>query len=98
MKTKSANLLLFSLNLAHQVNKESKEKPTLDQKYTQKTLYTLTASAEFRIKQKSHHIPKQKSTCTLSQYNKTHDIVSKLKQNGIKHLLPYTNKHEIVQT
>lgn len=36
MKTKSANLLLFSLNLAHQVNKESKEKPTLDHKYTQK--------------------------------------------------------------
>lgn len=97
MKTKSANLLLFSLNLAHQVNKESK-KPTLDHKYTQKTLYTLTASAEFRIKQKSHLIPKQKSTCTLNQYNKTHDIVSKLKQNGIKHLLPYTNKHEIVQT
>lgn len=87
MKTKSANLLLFSLNLAHQVNKESKEKPTLDHKYTQKTLsnlYTLTASAEYRREQKSHHIPKQK---------KTHDIVSKLEQNGIKHLLPYTNKH-----
>lgn len=61
MKTKSANLLPFSLNLAHQVNKESKEKPTLDHKYTKKNTYQPihTASAEFK-KQKNHIIYRNK--------------------------------------
>lgn len=38
MKTKSANLLPFSLNLAHQVNKESKNKNYF-RSYTLKTTY-----------------------------------------------------------
>lgn len=69
MKTKSANLLPFSLNLAHQVNKESKKKPTLDHKYTQKKhlqIYTHTASAEFKRKRITSSTG-TKSTCTLNQ-------------------------------
>lgn len=70
MKTKSANLLPFSLNLAHQVNKESKEKPTLDHKYTKKSLtnlHTQTASAEFKKQKKITSYTETNFTCTLNQ-------------------------------
>lgn len=59
MKTKSANLLPFSLNLAHQVNKESK-KPTLDHKYTKKNTYQSIHTASAELKKQNHIIYRNK--------------------------------------
>lgn len=70
MKTKSANLLPFSLNLAHQVNKESKEKPTLDHKYTKKNhlpIYTHKQHQQNLRNKKITSYTETNFTCTLNQ-------------------------------